>query len=172
MPACWQRAGLHWHRPLLDVPGSALRRWLQAQGHGWSEDPTNADTHYTRNRIRAHLLPALQQALPQFRATFARSSRHCAQASAVLAEIAAADLAAVGCPPQIALVQQLGTARQANVLRHWLRSQYGTTPSSAQLAQLLRQIDACRTRGHRIHLKAGSGFVERSGALLHWQASL
>jgi len=172
MPACWQRDGLHWHRPLLDVPGAALRRWLQEQGHIWIEDPTNADTHYTRNRIRAQLLPALQQALPQFRATFARSSRHCAQANALLQEIAAADLATVGCPPQIALLQQLGHARQANVLRHWLRSQHGTTPSSAQLAQLLAQIAACRTRGHRIRLKAGRGFVQRSGAVLHWQASL
>jgi len=168
MPAHWQRAGLHWHRPLLSVPGQVLRDWLAARGHGWVEDPSNQDTRYTRNRIRAHLLPALQQAFPQFRATFARSSGHCAQAAALLHDIAAADLAAVGCPPQIALLQPLGRARQSNVLRHWLRSQHGTTPSTAQMDQLLAQIAACRTRGQRIHIKVGNGFVQRSGAALHW----
>src|SRR2546427_3383655 len=61
MPAQWSRADLEWHRPLLDLPGQALRDWLAARGQAWVEDPTNADARYTRNRIRAQLLPALQQ---------------------------------------------------------------------------------------------------------------
>ncbi len=163
MPAQWQRAGLQWYRPLLEVPGQLLRDWLQAQGQGWVEDPSNQDARYTRNRIRAQLLPALAQCFPQFRTTFARSSRHAAQAQELLAEVAVQDLQQLGEPPRIAALQALSPARQANVLRHWLRSQHQTTPSQAQLAQLQTQLHACRTRGHRIELKIGRGQVRRMG---------
>lgn len=168
MPAQWERDGIRYYRPLLDVPGAELRRWLRERGETWIEDPTNADQQFTRNRIRARLLPALDEAFPQFRDTFARSAAHAAEAQRLLNEVAADDLAQLGQPPQIALLQRLSRARQANVLRHWLRSAHGTVPSAAQLNELLDQIAACTTRGHRIRLKVGSGFVERQGAVLAW----
>ena len=168
MPARWHRAGLAWHRPLLQVAGADVRRWLLAQGIAWIEDPTNADLRYTRNRIRAQLLPALDAVFPSFRDTFARSASNAAQAAELLHEIATADLAEVGVPPRIQAVQQLSRARQANALRCWLRQHHHTTPAAAQLTELLDQIAACTTRGHRIHLKVGRGFVVRSGASLEW----
>ena len=168
MPACWRQGGLTFHRPLLDVAGAEIRAWLQAQGVGWIEDPTNQDERYTRNRIRHRLLPVLEQVFPQFRTTFARSSCHAAQAAQLLHELAEQDLAAVGAPPALALLQGLSEARQAIVLRHWLRQHHATTPTAAQLRALLAQIAACTTRGHRIDLKVGAGFVRREGALLHW----
>jgi len=171
MPAFWQRGGLDWHRPLLAVPGAELRAWLHARGQAWVEDPSNQDPRYTRNRIRARLLPALEAAFPQFRDTFARSARHAAQASELLDDLARQDLAEVGSPPRIAALRQLGTARQANVLRHWLRQAHQTTPSSAQLDALQVQLAACATRGHHIHIKVGRGFAEREGAVLRWYNS-
>ena len=170
MPMHWQRAGLDWHRPLLRVPGTEVREWLRARNEPWIEDPTNTDERYTRNRIRARLLPALEAAFPQFRDTFARSSQHAAQAQALMAEVAAQDLAAAGMPPRIAALRALSSARQANLLRHWLRSTHHTTPEAAQLAELQRQLAACATRGHRIHIKAGRGFVVRDGDVLTFQA--
>ena len=166
MPAHGKRLGLHWHRPCLAVPGAALREWLQSQGQSWIEDPTNTDEKFTRNRIRARVLPALAEALPAFRETFARSAAHAAQAQEVLNEVAAEDLLRIGVPPSIAALQSLSRARQALVLRHWLRLHHATTPSSAQLHELLAQIAACTTRGHRLHLKVGQGFVRRDGACL------
>lgn len=166
MPMHWRRAGLDWHRPLLRVPGRAARDWLRARGETWVEDPTNTDERYTRNRIRARLLPALEATFPQFRDTFARSSQHAAQAQELLREIAQQDLAAVGAPPRIDALRALGPARQANVLRHWLRQAHQTTPGTAQLAELQRQLAACTTRGHGIHIKVGRGFVVRQGVLL------
>jgi len=166
MPARWTRGGITWHRPLLAVPGPDIRAWLQAQGLPWVEDPTNTDEQYTRNRIRARLLPALEQAFPQFRETFARSSRHAAQAQQVLWEVAEADLAATGNPPAIKLLQQFSTGRQANLLRHWLRLAHGTAPTAAQLDELQSQIAACTTRGHGLRIKVGAGHVERRGQFL------
>lgn len=171
MPAQGQRWGLNWHRPCLRLPGSVLREWLQMQGQSWIEDPSNSDEKFTRNRIRAHVLPALERALPGFRDTFARSAKHIAQAQEVLNEVAAQDLAVVGVPPRILALQQLGRARQALVLRHWLRQHHDTIPSTAQLNELLDQIFACTTRGHRLHLKVGLGHVERKGAHLSWHSA-
>jgi tRNA(Ile)-lysidine synthase len=168
MPGQWRRGGVTYQRPLLGVPGPAVRAWLRARGQAWVEDPSNASLRYTRNRIRAQLLPALETVFPQFRATFARSAAHAAQGQQILDEVAAADLAACGAPPAIGALQALSPARRANVLRHWLAARHAQTPSSAQLAALLAQIDACRTRGHRIHLKVGRGFVQRSGDVIDW----
>jgi tRNA(Ile)-lysidine synthase len=170
MPVRWERDGMTYHRPLLAVPGALLRAWLGERGIAWVEDPTNTDEQFTRNRIRARLLPALAEAFPQFRETFARSARHAAQAQALLVEVAQQDLAAVGSPPAIKALQALSLPRQANVLRHWLQQQQAT-PSAAQLDQLQQQIAACTTRGHQIHLKVATGHVTRVGAVLQYGAA-
>ena len=170
MPGRWQRGGVTFWRPLLDVPKAAIRDWLRAREQGWVEDPMNVDEHYTRGRIRARLIPTLEAAFPAFRTTFARSSRHAAQAQELLTELAALDLAACGVPPRIADLRNLRVARRANVLRHWLAAEHGQTPTGAQLDALLAQLAACATRGHRIRLKAGQGFVIRAGDVLQWSA--
>lgn len=171
MPAHWRRQGLVWHRPWLAVPGEALRQWLRSQGQSWVEDPSNTNEQFTRNRIRTRVLPVLAEALPAFRETFARSAAHAAQAQEVLGEVAAQDLLLVGVPPRIQALQQLSRARQALVLRHWLRQHHATTPSTAQLQELLNQVASCTTRGHRLHLKVGQGFVEREGAGLKFSSA-
>ncbi len=168
MPAQFQRHGVRFERPLLGVSGEAIRGWLAAQRISFIEDPTNSDIAFTRNRIRHELLPALQKAFPQFRETFARSARHAAQAQALLAEVAAQDLAHVGAPPVIDSLRELTRARQANVLRHWLRTAFDAAPSAAQLDELLDQLAVCTTRGHSIRIKVARGFVERVGKLLHY----
>lgn len=168
MAAQWQRGGLTYCRPLLQVSSSGVRDWLRAQGATFIEDPSNVDERFTRNRIRARLLPALQACFPQFRDTFARSSRHAAQAQAVLQEVAVDDLARIGVPPEIKALQGLSQPRQANLLRHWLLSVHQATPTSAQLEELLAQLAACRTRGHQLHMKVGQGFCVRRGKVLDW----
>ena len=171
MPAQWQRGGVRYYRPLLGVSGAELRDWLNARGVTYVTDPTNADEQFTRNRIRARLLPALESSFPQFRDTFARSAAHAAEAQALLDEVAAQDLSQIGVPPVIARLQILSRARQANAVRHWLRSGFDTIPSTAQLQELLDQVEACATRGHCIHLKVGNGVVKREGAVLNWYNS-
>ena len=168
MPATWQRDGLSFYRPLLAVPGADLRHYLSEEGVGWIEDPSNADARYTRNHVRQLVLPALEAVAPHFRITLARSAAHAAQAQELISELGAADLLVSGNPPRIAALQALSTARQTNLLRHWLASTHGVAPSAAQMVELLRQIAACRTRGHRIRLRVAGGWCERRGGELHW----
>ena len=167
MPKQFERGGATFYRPLLKIPAASLREWLVQQQIEFVDDPSNTDERYTRNRIRARLLPALAQTFPQFRATFARSARHAAEAQTVLLEVAAQDLAVVGSSPAIKALQMLSQPRQANVLRHWLLQQHAT-PTAAQLEQLLLQIAACTTRGHQIHLKVATGHVTRLGSSLQY----
>ena len=174
MPSQWTRNGLQWHRPFLNVPGFKLRECLVQAGVSWIEDPTNQDEQFTRNRIRAQLLPALERAFPQFRETFARSASHAAEAQDILNDVAQADLAGVveGGMPSLKNLQRLSSARQSLVLRHWLKVQHQTTPSAAQLAELVSQIASCTTRGHQLHLKVGRGYVRREGAGLTWTVEI
>jgi tRNA(Ile)-lysidine synthase len=170
MRSQWDRDGIAYHRPLLDVAGAEVRAWLTAQGIEWIEDPSNANEQFTRNRIRARLLPALAEAFPQYRDTFGRTARHAAHAQALLEEFAAEDLAHVGVPPAIEALRSLSRARRANLLRHWLRSAHGAQASAAQMEELLGQIEACATRGHDIRIKVATGFVQRAGAHLSFVA--
>lgn len=172
MPAQWLREGVRFHRPLLQVAGSTVREWLAREQIGFVEDPTNVDERFTRNRIRALVSPALEAAFPQFRDTFARSAAHAAQAQTLLDEIAQEDVAKVlrerDGLPTIAGLQTLGRPRQANALRFWLKAHFGVIPSTVQLRELQDQLQACVTRGHRIHIKVGRGFVQRKGPVLAW----
>jgi tRNA(Ile)-lysidine synthase len=188
MAAQWQRDGVSYFRPLLSVSSADIRAWLAGRGASFIEDPTNADERFTRNRVRARLLPVLQEVFPHLRDTFARSARHVAQAQGLLDELAQADFAqitalAANAPgdavskPAVNVAMQdltpqsltkLSRPRQANVLRFWLKQQFNQIPSTAQLEELLDQVAACTTRGHQIHIKIGSGFVKRQGKFLTW----
>lgn len=159
----FERHGVVFGRPLLALPSQALRDWLMAEGHPFVDDPTNTDPRYTRNRIRAQLLPIWEACFPGFRPMLARSARHAAQAQTLLDDLASMDLAQTGLPPSIQVLQALSRERQANALRHWLRNSAQVAASTAQLEALLNQIAACTTRGHRIHLKVATGFVTREG---------
>ena len=170
MPPVFQREGMLFVRPLLALPAQAIRDWIREQGIAAVEDPSNADTAFTRNRIRHVLLPALEQCFPQYRETFARSSRHAAQAQELLETVAQEDLARMGGTPALTALQVLPRARQANVLRHWLRTAHAASASAAQLQELLDQVTDCTTRGHRIRIKVGRGFVLRQGERLVFAA--
>jgi len=171
MPMRMRRHGVEFHRPLLAVHADAVREWVVADRVPHIEDPSNADLRYTRNRIRRQVLPVLAAALPQYRETFARSARNAARASALLSDAAARDLLDAGTPPSLAALRALPRERLANALRHWLKRDHAAVPSEAQLEQLLDQIAACSTRGHRIQLKIASGRIEREGDTLRWYNS-
>lgn len=172
MPEAMERLGVCFGRPLLQVDARALRAALEAHGVPYLDDPTNTDERYTRNRLRARLLPPLLEAFPASLDTVGRSARLLAQAQRLLDEVASQDLTAVGDPPSIRKLQALGRDRQANVLRRWLRLGWQAVPSEAQLEELLDQLADCRTRGHRLRLKVATGQVLREGPVLRYVPSV
>lgn len=167
MPERFERHGVVFGRPLLSVSAADLRNWLDDSRHAFVDDPSNTDERFTRNRIRATLMPAWDASFPGFRPMLARSARHAAQAQRLLDDLAAIDLARTGEPPAIESLQALTRDRQGNALRAWLRHE-GVAASAAQLDELLDQIADCTTRGHRIRLKVATGFVTREGEHLRY----
>lgn len=58
-------------RPFLATRRAEIEAFLRQQNQPWREDVTNADTTYTRNRVRHELLPLLRQYNPSLDQTLA-----------------------------------------------------------------------------------------------------
>ncbi len=61
-------------RPLLDTPRTDIEAYLHDIGLEPRADATNADTHYTRNRLRHEIMPFLAEINPQVRSALARTA--------------------------------------------------------------------------------------------------
>jgi tRNA(Ile)-lysidine synthase len=168
----WVHHGVRFGRPWLGQPKARVH----AAARDWAlphvEDPSNADTRFTRNRLRQDIWPLLEQAFPAAADTLSRSARHCAQAAQLLQDQAERDLADAGHPPRLLALQQLPNARLVQVLRRWLVRECGRAPSSAQVAELARQVRAATTRGHRIEIRVAGGTATRDGLHLRYHALL
>ena len=67
-------------RPLLTLPKSLLEEYCSAEGIAVCYDSTNADTAYTRNRVRLELVPYLERSFnPAVVPTLARTAALLAQ---------------------------------------------------------------------------------------------
>jgi tRNA(Ile)-lysidine synthetase-like protein len=64
--------GLVLVRPLLGTRRGALRRYAEARGYPWRRDPTNDDLEFSRNRVRAAVMPQLEKIAPGVAASIAR----------------------------------------------------------------------------------------------------
>lgn len=117
-------------RPLLDCSRAELQGYAEAHGLSWIEDPSNADTRFSRNFLRQRVMPLLAERWPQASVALARSAAHLSEAEQLLGELARMDLQAARGEPlfpwlalpslELALVTQLSDVRQRNLLRHWL----------------------------------------------------
>ena len=56
----------HLLRPLLHLSGKKLRQWLRDWGVPWSEDSSNDDPSFLRNRLRHTVLPLLEKENPAY----------------------------------------------------------------------------------------------------------
>lgn len=62
-------------RPLLQIHRDELRNYLNSIHQDWREDSSNADLNFTRNRVRARVLPALKADLnPSIESSLAHTS--------------------------------------------------------------------------------------------------
>lgn len=130
MPVSRRLAGGTLVRALLDVSRAELETYAREHRLEWIEDPSNADSRFSRNYLRHQVMPLLTGRWPQAVNTIARSAAHLAEAQGLLDELAHIDLAAARQPstfdwlplPSLALapLSSLSAARQRNALRTWL----------------------------------------------------
>lgn len=76
-------------RPMLDIRRQELEVWLKEIGQNFRTDPTNTDNALTRNRIRHHLLPLLEEEFnPQVRRVLVTLADQAAELSNLLRSLA------------------------------------------------------------------------------------
>jgi tRNA(Ile)-lysidine synthase len=122
-------------RPLLSVTRDEVREYLRARGLDWREDPSNADRHFARARVRHDVLEALRELSPAAERTIAETARQLREEAEVLDAAVGEALAELGHGPAISV----GALREhpPALQRLVLRSLAGRALSRDDLAQLL-----------------------------------
>jgi tRNA(Ile)-lysidine synthase len=141
--------GFLW-RPLLDLPRTALHDHARAHGLHWIEDPSNTQTHLSRNFLRHEIVPRLTTRWPQAEAALAHSARWLraaadyldAQSAAALADLRGNEPAMLDWRGWLALPDAL----RDPVLRRWLRECGLDEPTHFHVAELERQLLAANDR--------------------------
>lgn len=147
-------------RPLLDSERTEILAYARFHGLQWIEDASNVNRELDRNYLRHAIWPLLKARWPAATATLSRSARWCAEAAALLDELADADLAqaATANPAclDILVLRALDEKRQRNALRYWFRRLQLPAPTASQLHHILQDaITAPRDRQPLIHWPGG-----------------
>lgn len=149
-------------RPLLGVSRAELLAAAMDLGLDWIEDPSNRDTRFDRNYIRAELIPRLTERWPAAARTVGRAASQMAEAQQILDEAALAD--APGDPDRIdcAVLRDLSPIRRRNVLRHSVARLGLPMPDTRQMKELIRALDVRRRdAGPRVQWPGGEARIYR-----------
>lgn len=168
MPHVFERAGITWMRPWLEVPRAAIDTYVKRYRLRFIDDDSNEDRRYARNRLRQEVWPALASAFPDAEGCLAHAAAWAQQANAALAELAALDLQQMAQPGRLQLEawRALSIARRSNALRAWLAVQSGRVPSASLVERLMREAD----RPGLAVWPLAQGVVRRHRGVLRWDA--
>src|SRR5687768_7695329 len=133
-------------RPFLEVSRREIEDYASEHALRWITDESNDDISFDRNFLRHEFFPLLEKRFPSYRTTFMRASRHMAEASCLLDELAEADSKACIVPGKLHVedLRNLGFLRAKNLLRYTLAQQGAILPSKIKLEEILRQMLSSR----------------------------
>jgi tRNA(Ile)-lysidine synthase len=132
-------------RPLLSISRVEIIDYAKKHDLTWVEDESNTDNSFDRNFIRNDIMPLLVNRWPSMAKTVNRSSEHCREGQLLLNELAAEDLCICQLKAKSLAVEplsQLSQSRFNNLIRYFLEQNNCLMPSTEQLAQLRRQLNA------------------------------
>lgn len=131
-------------RPLLGVSRAEILAAARNWGLEWIEDPSNRDTRFDRNYVRAELIPRITERWPAAARTVGRAASQMAEAQQILDEAALAD--APGDPERIecTVLRDLSPFRRRNALRHSMIRLGLPVPDTRQMEELLRALEVRR----------------------------
>ncbi len=155
-------------RPLLEVSRSEIEAYARKNQLHWITDESNADIAFDRNFLRHEIFPLLEKRFPSYRTTFLRASRHLAEASSLLDELAEADSKSfiISGKFQIEGLRKLDFPRAKNLLRYALTLQGAPLPSTVKLEELLRQLLSLRPDA-KLHITFGNIEIRCFKGILH-----
>jgi tRNA(Ile)-lysidine synthase len=133
-------------RPMLEIGRSQTAQFCQQFQLPIWEDPTNQDTRYTRNQIRLHLIPALENINPQVQ-THLATTAELLQADVEYLESMASHLYTQVTQPDLPklnrkLLTDAPLSLQRRVIRQFLLRWLPHAPNFAQVEKVTQLIDA------------------------------
>ena len=159
-------------RPLLTLPKSLLEEYCSAEGIAVCYDSTNADTAYTRNRVRLELVPYLERSFnPAVVPTLARTAALLAQDAECLEQMADAAYRQLARRQEDAVslpVTQLTALHSAVRLRVLRRAYFelGGEELSFERSQAIDALLLRRSGGKLIQLPQGINVVYKNKQLI------
>jgi tRNA(Ile)-lysidine synthase len=155
-------------RPLLGVTRAGIEQYARAKRLRWVDDPTNMETQYARNFLRAKVLPVIRQQWSGVDEAIARSARHMAEAAGLLESLGRADCGRVadGAGLDVAALRALPAARRRNALRAFIAQFHIDPPSTAQMKEIAGGLLSARSDAQPEVAWRGAVLRRRAGRLL------
>ena len=148
-------------RPLLTHTRTQLEAVASESGLKWIDDPSNSQTTYLRNWIRAVLAAQLSQRWSDWSEKLATTAQSCADAAQLNAELAQLDAGGTFQNPLAVNPELLRgnglDLRLNNLVFYWLRAQNLPPASRNQLEDLITQLKTSTT-----------GCWQIAGSNVHW----
>ncbi|HBV22017.1 MAG TPA: tRNA lysidine(34) synthetase TilS [Nitrosomonas sp.] len=143
-------------RPLLNVSRDSIEAYARQYQLNWIHDESNDCIAFSRNFLRHEVLPVLKNRYPNYAKTLQRTSRHMAEASLLLDDLAESDAkhCVISGNLHIAALRKLSFPRARNLLRYILRQHQVTLPSTVKLDDILNQLRCARKDG-QLHVAFG-----------------
>lgn len=165
-------AGVMLLRPLLAATRAQLRDYANMRGLRWIEDESNDDTAFSRNYLRAEVLPRIEARFPAYREAIARAMASLADAADIVDRQARADLdAATSCGTlRVEILAALDTGRALNALRTYLAQQGCAAPARVRLLEAWRQLLNAGADA-QVRVAFGQGELRRYRDEIHWAPS-
>lgn len=133
-------------RPFLKVSRKQIEAYARQHRLNWINDESNDSTAFSRNFLRHEILPLLKQRYPGYAKAMLRTTRHVAEASSLLDELAQSDYQSCTAAGMLRIdrLRTLSIPRTKNLLRYLLFQQGITPPNTAKLEEMVRQITLSR----------------------------
>ena len=158
-------------RPLLEATKKEIITFLHEQNIPYLVDPTNEQTHYLRNAIRAQVIPALRTADKRFEANFKSTLANLQRTHDFIQETTqtAAQKVIHDGALEIARFLELHEVIQYQLLINWLCAHQVTfTPSQGLLDEIIKFLKQPGSKNHLLHAqwqlvkKKGILFLEKN----------
>jgi tRNA(Ile)-lysidine synthase len=154
-------------RPLLDASREEIETLARRAQLKWIEDPSNADTHFSRNFLRRRVMPLVREHWPGVDQALGRTATHMAAAAALLNERAAQDLArlADGAGLSVAGLRALAADRRRNALRGFIARCGVEMPETSRLNEMCGPLLQARADSQPEVVWADARMVRAGGRL-------
>ena len=147
MPASKALAKGKLFRPFLQQSRQMLEAYAREHQLTWVEDESNQNSMFSRNHLRHHIMPLLQEKWPEAATNLARSASHCQQAKLNLGTLANLDCETLFTQKDrldLSCLKSLEHARLTNVLRVWLQANKVRLPSTNILNRIISELILAR----------------------------